>query len=361
MKKLISTVACIIVYCSCYAQHSLTIRLSDLKSDTVLVSMEKNDTLIAKNGEVTYDFTGDKARRAIFSFKGESGPERLITYVVPGEYGVLTGTSKHSEWSGSKFYTDIAALEKLTDPIDEKIEKIVDDFQKKVKAGANRDSLQKIVIPEYDALQNQLQEIKLNFIKANPKNNVSITLCSEINDMEAAFNLVDESVKTGHFSDLAEHIKQQIEAKKAREEAAKKVAPGCVAPDFTLNDINGNPLSLSSLRGKYLILDFWGAWCGWCIKGFPDMKKYYEKYKDKVEILGVDCNDTEEKWKDAVKKYELPWKHVFNPRNNKEVVTSYAISGYPTKIIIDPEGKIVKTIVGEDPAFYTLLDELFSK
>jgi len=132
------------------------------------------------------------------------------------------------------------------------------------------------------------------------------------------------------------------------------------APDFTLNDLNGKPLTLSSLRGKYVILDFWGSWCGWCIKGIPQMKEYYQKYAGKFEILGIDCNDPEEKWKAAVEKYELPWLHVYNTRDSK-VLEQYEIQGFPTKIIIGPDGKIVKTIIGEDPAFYTLLDQLFGK
>ena len=89
------------------------------------------------------------------------------------------------------------------------------------------------------------------------------------------------------------------------------------------------------------------------------MKKYYEKYKSKLEILGVDCRDTQDKWKAAIAKYELPWKHVYNP-DNSSLTAEYAIDGYPTKVIIDPDGKIVKTIEGEDPAFYTYLDELFN-
>jgi thiol-disulfide isomerase/thioredoxin len=132
------------------------------------------------------------------------------------------------------------------------------------------------------------------------------------------------------------------------------------APDFTLNDLNGKPLTLSSLRGKYVILDFWGSWCGWCIKGIPQMKEYYQKYAGKFEILGIDCNDPEEKWKAAVEKYELPWLHVYNTRDSK-VLEQYEIQGFPTKIIVGPDGKIVKTIIGEDPAFYTLLDQLFGK
>ena len=131
-----------------------------------------------------------------------------------------------------------------------------------------------------------------------------------------------------------------------------------LAPDFTLNDLSGKPLTLSSLRGKYVILDFWGSWCVWCIKGIPQMKEYYQKYAGKFEILGIDCNDTEEKWKAAVEKHELPWLHVYNPRDSK-VLEQYEIQGFPTKIIVGPDGKIVKTIIGEDPAFYRFLDELF--
>ena len=130
------------------------------------------------------------------------------------------------------------------------------------------------------------------------------------------------------------------------------------APDFELNDINGKPLKLSSLRGKYVILDFWGSWCVWCIKGVPAMKDAYNKYAGKFEILGIDCGDSEEKWKQAVAHHELPWLHVYNPEDSK-VLEDYGIEGFPTKVIIDPEGYIVKTIVGEDPAFYAFLDNLF--
>lgn len=141
--------------------------------------------------------------------------------------------------------------------------------------------------------------------------------------------------------------------------AEEKLQPGMMAPDFTLNDLDGKPLSLSQLRGKYVVVDFWGSWCIWCVRGIPKMKEYYAKYSDKLEILGVDCREKEEAWRKGVEEHQLPWKHVYNPSGtDKDITGIYAVRGYPCKAIIDPEGKIARIILGEDPEFYTYLDEL---
>ena len=153
----------------------------------------------------------------------------------------------------------------------------------------------------------------------------------------------------------------QTEAVSEANDNQEGIAEGQIAPDFTLNDINGKPLALSSLRGKYVLIDFWGSWCIWCVRGMPKMKEYYDKYSDKMEILGVDCNDPEKKWKDAVKELDLPWKHVYNPKKSVDILKSYQIQGFPTKVLVDPEGKIAKYVVGEDPNFYLYLDQLLGK
>lgn len=90
------------------------------------------------------------------------------------------------------------------------------------------------------------------------------------------------------------------------------------------------------------------------------MKEYYEKYRDKMEILGIDCHDKEEAWKSAVKEHGLPWLNV-RDADNPDVSLLYAIEGYPTKIVVTPKGKIAKIVRGESPVFYEYLDELFSK
>ena len=260
--------------------------------------------------------------------------ERAAVYhipAVPGEEVLVTAVDKSRyDVDGSKFYAQFHEAD-IT----------IENAQKEGK---------------------DVTQVIFDFIKTHPDYEASayiVTMMRDVEKMKEAVALLKPDVREGRLKPLYQGLMDQIvEAMKAEEEAAKKQAAGIEAPDFTLNDINGKPLSLSSLRGKYVILDFWGSWCGWCIKGIPQMKEYYKKYAGKFEILGVDCNDTEQKWKDAVKKHELPWLHVYNPRTS-QVLSDYGIQGFPTKIIIGPDGKIVKTIVGEDPAFYTFLDELF--
>ena len=126
------------------------------------------------------------------------------------------------------------------------------------------------------------------------------------------------------------------------------------APAFTLKNIDGQDVSLSDFQGKWVVLDFWGSWCIWCIRGIPEMKEVYAELSPKVEFIGVDCGDTVEAWKKAVSTYELPWVNVYAPEGSP-VIPAYQIQGFPTKIIINPEGKIYDYVIGEDPAFYESL------
>ena len=351
---------------SIYAQCVIKAGLKDITGDTAFVQIvkpdftgiERTDTLKVKKGKFTIKNNDSKMRLAICKVNTAEGEKRVSMYLVPGEYGTVTGTTEKNAWNGSKFYKEYQELENATNPILEKMYEVGHSYHSQVEAGANADSLQKIIDPIYNGLKKQLNQKKMEFITTHPNSGACVTVLMGFDEAEKALETMSSVAADSKYAYFVDFVKAGIEREKIREAARKKVADGSLAPDFTLKDINGNDLSLSSLRGKYLILDFWGSWCIWCIKGFPEMKKYYEKYSDRLEILGVDCSDTEEKWKAAVEKHELKWKHVYNPKDSK-VEAMYAITGYPTKIIIDPEGKIVKTVVGENPAFYEFLDELF--
>lgn len=140
--------------------------------------------------------------------------------------------------------------------------------------------------------------------------------------------------------------------------AQQNIVEGKEAPDFTLPDTAGKQVSLQSLRGKWVVLDFWGSWCRWCIKGFPEMKESYKELGNEVTFVGVACRDSREAWLDAVNKYELPWLNLWVDPEDPTVPKTYELRGFPTKIIIDPKGVIRNVTLGEDPDFYTQLNKL---
>ena len=116
---------------------------------------------------------------------------------------------------------------------------------------------------------------------------------------------------------------------------AQTVQEGAKAPDFSAMKTDGTVFTLSSLQGKYVVLDFWGSWCIWCIRGIPSMKEAYAKHKDKVEFVGIACRDTEEKWKAATAKYELPWISTLNPAAN-DLVKVYGKSSSSSEMRMPP-------------------------
>lgn len=204
------------------------------------------------------------------------------------------------------------------------------------------------------------QQVDLDFIKANPSQDLSAYyLCNQPLDTFLVYvGDLDEKIRRGTFGKRLDLTEERGKSYKATQEAQKKVSEGTLAPDFALKSLDGSVVKLSDFKDKYLVIDFWGNWCYWCMKGVPQMKEYYEKYKDKVEFIGVDVRDKEEVWKATVEKNQMNWVHVMN-LTDMDVPVLYGVSGYPTKLILDPEHRILARIIGESPDFYKKLDELF--
>lgn len=127
------------------------------------------------------------------------------------------------------------------------------------------------------------------------------------------------------------------------------------------NIIQANKFNLADLKGKYVVLDFWGTWCAPCVKGFPKMREYYKKYNSKVEFVGIACNDKKSIWEKFIKEEGLEWTQLLNDVENNDLVSKYNIRNFPTKVIVDKEGRIVEIYKGETNAFYEKLDELLQE
>ncbi len=137
--------------------------------------------------------------------------------------------------------------------------------------------------------------------------------------------------------------------KKGLEEDARQAMEaswiGKEAPDFTLPDVNGNQVKLSSFRGKYVLVDFWASWCGPCRGENPNLVKAYEKFKGKnFTILGVslDRPGQKDEWVKAIKDDKLAWTQVSDLQYwNSAVVGLYHFDGIPFNVLVDPQGKVV--------------------
>ncbi len=377
MNKLVTSLALVastlLPSCTMAQNDALVVKgqLNGLKDSLVVTDNpragEGNLKIATPEGKVSFTYNLQEPKMIYLATPATlRGRERIIFQMVavPGETAELSGDAGGNyHITGSKFYQEYDEADRYTEKSTMEMKAWMTGLEARMAAGENRDSIMKEYEAKAPEYEQKVNDAIFDFIRQHPDYEASAVLATHLQsaaDVKKAVALLSPAVRDGRMKAIYQPVLTRYEERaKADSIAAAKQAVGVEAPDIVLNDINGNPLTLSSLRGKYVVLDFWGSWCVWCIKGFPEMKAYYEKYKGKFEILGVDCRDTEEKWKAAVEKHQLPWLHVYCPRDNSKALDDYAIQGFPTKIVIDPQGKIAKTVVGEDPQFYTFLDELF--
>jgi peroxiredoxin len=325
------------------------------------------DTLAIPNGNLSIPLTGDSAR----SYKIYKLPRRypdgtmeamsmvgINVPVMPGADIKVEGDfSNHTITGSIPFYKDLELIYSHIKPLTEKSMQAARAAYDSTKPQAERDSLMAVS----EAYKDSIQDLVADYVYYCPDSEAGLYAFYMYGNIEKHHDRIDElceCVRYGVLANVYAELKADYQALLKQREAEKRVADGMPAPEFTLNNIEGNPISLSSLRGKYVVLDFWGTWCGWCIKGMPEMKEMYAKYSQRLEVVGIACGDTEEAWKKCVAEKALPWTNLLNGKDDADVSAMYAVKGYPTKIILDPEGRILKTILGESPEFYTFVDSL---
>lgn len=272
-------------------------------------------------------------------------------YAAPGEKLVVTIHSFDPldfDVEGTDLMEDLRSISKVTGAIQMEYYDLVN----------NSDSVTEDQVKE---LMNRYDGAIKNFVAENPASPAIPLVITDLSgeDFKAAYDNMSAEAKSSIVMPFAELYNRQVEEvqqKKAAEEARKaEMASGSVtAPDFTLPDLSGRKVSLSQFRGKWVVLDFWGSWCIWCVKGLPALKDAYAQYGNRIVVIGIDCNETEEEWRAGVEQYKLPWINLYNGEN-KDLYAAYNIEGFPTKAIINPEGKLVDITVGEDPSFFDRL------
>ncbi|MDR2282937.1 MAG: AhpC/TSA family protein [Sphingobacterium sp.] len=209
------------------------------------------------------------------------------------------------------------------------------------------------MIADYEKLSSEGEGHSINkmkeFILAHPNSYASVNLLvmygsfMKPSDVEALFTSLSPEIRnTGGGKSVAKEI-----------EAHNITAVGKVAPDFSQPDTEGNIVKLSSLRGQYVLVDFWASWCGPCRAENPNLVKTYNKFKDKgFTILGVslDQDGKKDQWLKAIQDDGLTWLQVsdLNAWKNEAAVL-YGIKGIPANFLLDKDGKIIaKNLMGDE-------------
>jgi thiol-disulfide isomerase/thioredoxin len=363
-------------YCFCFlficfhffsfSQDSLTIKgkLKGAGSSKLYVSFANNE---GKNESFTVTAVND-----VFQLKIKQQPLPVVArlslptkrdssqriYQPPAQLALfihqsdieINGTAEELFMASVKGGNENEAYEKLkkkTALLEKKDREILRKFTG--KDVTNDTVLRKKLLEEAADIRRKQTALQKEFIKDHPASFASLFLLSR---MENYFTTGDYAEA---FTSLAADYKQTATAKSIakRIEKLSPTAPGKPAIPFVKKDKDGKEINLADYKGKVVLLDFWGSWCGPCRASHPHLKELYAKYKDKgFEIIAIasetakTLEEQKEKWLAAIEKDGINWVHILNneTRVKQDLVKAYGVEAFPTKILLDKEGNILLRI-----------------
>ena len=318
--------------------------------------MEAIDSAILKNSKVQFKGILERpemiylnisdTRKAVNVFC-ENSPITVKVHVDNLDKAVVRGSSVHDDLMEFKAYLK---------PVDEKSTELNERYREAATRSDN--AAMEEVVSLYDALRiEQISMIK-KFVDSKPTSYISpfiirnyLAYDMEVEELEAILTSLDSSVYDAiEYANLNERV-----------ETLKSVAIGQTAVDFALNDTTGNPIAISTFRGKILLIDFWASWCRPCRIENPNVVELYNDFNDKdFEIIGVSFDEDRDRWIQAIQDDGLIWPHVSDLKGWQSAAGKmYAINAIPATVLLDREGKIVaKNLRGD--ALRAKLEEMYA-
>jgi peroxiredoxin len=316
------------------------------------------DTVILKDASGKFTLKGIVPEQALYRIRfGETN--KFILLGLDAGNMEIEGDFNHLELAKIENSEASVEIQQLLNEASAKNKSLTDDMR-------TLDSLHQIKTPDsilqpkvaaLQAKEKELEQYVLHYATTTKSPAVAVFALSMVNTQTilADKSIVADAKKrfptntllaslTSKLTELEQKDSAQQMAGAEQEDAnMTSVKIGEEAPDFSLPDLSGKKVSLSSFRGKYVLVDFWASWCKPCRMENPNVVKAYNEYKNKnFTVLGVSLDKKKEAWADAVKTDGLTWNHVSDLQFwESAVVPLYGINSIPTNMLLDPQGKVV--------------------
>jgi len=358
MKKLllILATACLLMGCSNEKKIQISGTLTEFGNPdepTMLYLKTRNaeeqllnidSTFIADNG--TFVLKGKSAATDVYFLADRDDVFVLRIFVDPGNKIKITGTATNIPGivvEGSTTHNLYNEYVALLEPLKEKQEHIREEYYSiSYNLSIPEEKLvqmQEELIAKFEQVEEDAKIIMKDFIVAHPSSIVAAYLLyrntqtsNDVAEIEEKLQLLNPEMNN-----------KFVMLVKDRLERVKGKAVGATFPTIELPDPDGKIISVESLRGKYVFVDFWASWCRPCLGEIPSLKKVYEKFHDKgFEILSISLDDDKTAWKNGITTHELNWLHVSDLQAfNSPVAKKLAVSYVPHTFLLDPNGVIL--------------------